>query len=201
MTFCRSNPQKSTTSLQLTIYRSNLSIARSHAIVGNVKNALALINYSLELTQEAASQLSAADTRPSNGPLNVDVSKDNITFLGNLLMGELQRHRAIVHIDQIREENKETATTVAQKVPLMERLHDYPVGGVDLTNIVEFPPKLALIPAKPIFLDVAWNYIDYPGKISPPGTTPATKAPAPAAAAEAEKPQPTKRGWFGFGRS
>lgn len=169
-----------------------MSIARSHAIIGNVTNALALINHSLGLSEEAASELPNAGNRPT-GPLHVDVGKDDIDFLTNLLTGELQRHRAIVHIDNLRKESKEEAG----KLPLVERLHEYPVGGVDLSNIVEFPPKLALIPVKPIFLDVAWNYINYPGK-APQAAEPANAA---ASSQEPEKQQPAKRGWFGFGRS
>ena len=174
-----------------------MSIARSHAIVGNVTNALALIDHSLSLSEEAASQLPNIGDKPS-GPLHVDISRDNIQFITNLLTGELQRHRAIVHIDNLRKQGKEDAPAVG-KAPLIEQLHDYPVGGVDLGNIVEFPPKLSLIPVKPIFLDVAWNYIDYPGKAPQAAAEPA-KAAASGKGPEKQQ-QPTKRGWFGFGRS
>lgn len=77
------------------------------------------------------------------------------------------------------------------ETPLVSRLHSYP-RRVNLRKIVEFPPKMDLIPAKPIFLDVAWNYIDYPGKTSKPA------APGPAGSGQEE--QPKKKGWFGFGR-
>jgi signal recognition particle subunit SRP68 len=102
-----------------------------------------------------------------------------------------------VHIDNLRKDGKEDAPAVG-KTPLIEKLHEYPVGGVDLGNIVEFPPKVALIPVKPIFLDVAWNYIDYPGKAPQAAAEPAKAA---ASGKEPEQQQPTKRGWFGFGRS
>lgn len=97
-------------------------------------------------------------------------------------------------MDNLRKEEQEKST--AAPAPLVERLHQYPAGGVDLNNIVEFPPKKALIPVKPIFLDVAWNYISYPGK------TPAAAAAggAPAVEAVSQPAQPQKRGWFGFGR-
>lgn len=174
-------------------------MARSHAIVGNVSNALALINHSLQLSQGITSQLPNTADSADDRPLNAEVSQDEGSFLNDLLSGELQRHRAIVHIDNLRKQSGEDISKSA-KAPLVERLNEYPVGGVDLTNIVEFPPKMAVIPVKPIFLDVAWNYIDYPGRESP--------APAPAAAAataatpEPQEPQQTtsKRGWFGFGR-
>lgn len=173
-----------------------MAVARSHAIIGNVTNALALINHAVKFSQGAASRLSNADAQASSVPLNVEVNSESVSFLNKLLSGELQRHRAIVHIDNIRKKSKEDGTDVTS-APLVERLNEYPAGGVDLDNIVEFPPKMALIPVKPIFLDVAWNYIDYPGAVQ--------HAPEPAKAASQQQSQETqqtaKRGWFGFGRS
>jgi signal recognition particle subunit SRP68 len=50
------------------------------------------------------------------------------------------------------------------------------------------------IPVKPLFLDVAWNYIDYPreGQQQAP-TQPQAQAQAP------EEETKGRRGWFGFG--
>lgn len=87
-------------------------------------------------------------------------------------------------------------------MPTAERLHEYPAEGVDLKNVIQFPPKMALIPMKPIFLDVAWDYIDYDSKAQ--GGKTAAPAPTPAAAkgqpVEEQKQAPAKKGWFGFGR-
>ncbi|PNY27374.1 Signal recognition particle subunit SRP68, partial [Tolypocladium capitatum] len=171
-----------------------LSIARSHAIMGSVANALALIDRSVKLCGDSTSKLPRSRDGASAFPLNVEVAPEAVDSLGQLLNGELQRHRAIVHIDNLRKGGKDGAGNGATEVPLIERLHDYPAHGVDLDNLVEFPPKMGLIPMKPIFLDVAWNYIDYPGRTSP-GTPPATAGEL----AEEPAPQP-KRGWFGFGR-
>ncbi|PKS08781.1 hypothetical protein jhhlp_003390 [Lomentospora prolificans] len=72
--------------------------------------------------------------------------------------------------------------------------------GVKLENIVEWPPKIGLVPAKPIFLDVAWNYIDYPDKrVVEPGKNKEEKNQKQEEARVSSAPQ--KRGWFGFGRS
>lgn len=119
--------------------------------------------------------------------MNLHVSPRAVASLGQLLRAELLRYHALAHMDNLRKAEKDLPRT---RVPLLERLHEYPAHGVDLTNLVEFPPKLRLIPVKPIFLDVAWNYIDYPNKSSASQSTPSAQ---PAA-------QP-KRGWFGFGRS
>lgn len=82
--------------------------------------------------------------------------------------------------------------------PLIERLDEYPAGDGDLSNLVDYPPKVQPIPVKPLFFDVAWNYIDYPreGKKVVQSEREAT-AQAPAA----EPKRETKRSWFGFGRS
>ncbi|CAG9937132.1 unnamed protein product [Clonostachys rosea f. rosea IK726] len=174
---------------------TSLAVARSHAIIGNVSNALALIQHALDLSQDAAGEGAGSADSDGSAPLHVDLSNDDITFLIELLTGELQRHRAIVHIENLRKENSKDSPTA----PLIERLHEYPSGGINLASIVEFPPKKAAIPVKPIFLDVAWNYIEYPGKATQAAAaTPAQAAPAPNKPAE---PQPAKKGWFGFGRS
>ncbi|EGX91166.1 signal recognition particle, putative [Cordyceps militaris CM01] len=174
-----------------------LSIARSHAIIGNVANALALIQHAFERCELATKLLPDAPAGAPGAPPNIEVSSDDVKRLLNLVQGELRRHQAIVHVDNLRKE--ELAKSTAAPAPLVERLHQYPAGGVDLSNVVEFPPKKALIPVKPIFLDVAWNYISYPGK------TPVAAKTTPAAAAEetakaGEPAQQQKRGWFGFGR-
>lgn len=80
-------------------------------------------------------------------------------------------------------------------VPLIDRLGEYPAGGVDLQNIVEYPPQLPFVPVKPIFLDVAWNYIEYPGRRTKEvERNQAERQPSPA-------PAQQKRGWFSFVRS
>ncbi|KAK7218672.1 hypothetical protein V2G26_006675 [Clonostachys chloroleuca] len=174
---------------------TSLAVARSHAIIGNVSNALALIQHALNLSKDAAGEGAGLTDSDDSAPLHVDLSNDDIAFLIELLTGELQRHRAIVHIENLRKENSKDSPTA----PLIERLHEYPSGGINLSSIVEFPPKKAAIPVKPIFLDVAWNYIEYPGKTTQAAAaTPAQAAPAPNKPAE---PQPAKKGWFGFGRS
>ncbi|KAF5123710.1 Signal recognition particle subunit SRP68 [Metarhizium anisopliae] len=171
-----------------------LSIARSHAITNNATNALALINHAHSLIQEASSNLSQGNddvNQQQTTPVSIDVTAEAVSYLSSLLNGELQRYRAIVHMHNLRD-----AESVAAKgdfdSPLISKLHTYP-RRVNLRNIVEFPPKMELIPMKPIFLDVAWNYIDYPGKTPVP-----TAALRPSSVETKE--QPKKKGWFGFGR-
>lgn len=124
----------------------------------------------------------------------MDVAAVDATFLQGLLKAELQRSRALVEISNLRKKADKGDSKAASR-PLINRLGQYPSEGVDLNNIVTYPPKLEPIPVKPLFLDVAWNYVQYP--------TTSEKASVPQGKAgsnpEAEK-QPAKKGWFGFGR-
>ncbi|KAF5666231.1 signal recognition particle subunit srp68 [Fusarium heterosporum] len=176
-----------------------LAIARSHTISGNAANALALINHADGLIEESQSSLSS-DGSSNRTPLSLAVSAGDVEYLLTLLNGELQRHRAIVHADALRK-NHELSVSDAVKPPLIETLGQYPTAGVNLSHIVEFPPKLAAMPVKPIFLDVAWNYIDYATKApQKESAAPPVKAETPQRT-ESPNPQQGKRGWFGFGRS
>ena len=81
----------------------------------------------------------------------------------------------------------------------METLEHYPTGGeVDLSNLVSYPTKLEVVPVKPLFFDVAWNYIEYPGR-SLQTTTQVPNEEMPSS--RGEEKQEAKKGWFGFRRS
>ncbi|KAH7031101.1 uncharacterized protein B0I36DRAFT_374131 [Microdochium trichocladiopsis] len=169
----------------------SLSLARSYSLIDESVNALVLTKHAFDQGQKSASVLaSSAVTSSKTAPLDIEIRKDDVSFLQGLLQGELQRARAIVEIDNLRNKagNKAAATT-----PLVQRLAEYPTGGVDLENLVAYPPKIEPIPVKPLFFDVAWNYIDYPGKAA------ASPAKATAAAQPEQAARAQKRGWFGFG--
>lgn len=173
-------------------------MARSYSIAGNAINALALTHYAHDKAQEAFPVLSRGQEGHQNSPRNIAVTKQDIGFLATLLSGELQRSRALVEVSNLQKSGKGTGSKTAP-LPLVERLSEYPSEGVDLENIVVYPPKMDSIPVKPLFLDVAWNYIAYPSKQAKPETSGKAAAPEkPSSGAEEAKPQ--KRGWFGFGR-
>lgn len=62
-----------------------------------------------------------------------------------------------------------TASKGGQGGVLLERLDQYPEGkDLDLKEgIVQWPPKVSPVPVKPVFLDVAWNFVEYPGDGGP----------------------------------
>ncbi|KAK6224705.1 signal recognition particle protein [Colletotrichum tabaci] len=181
---------------QLASAAESLSIARSHAVIGNIVNALALIKHATGEAQGAASTLADGLEAKPNLPRNIEVSGKDAKSLESFLQGELQRYRALVHLSNLLRESDSNEDDT-KSIPLIERLREYPSGGIDLANLVNIPPKLSAVPVKPIFLDVAWNYIDYPGKGPQENEPPST----PQQITQGEsKSQPQKKGWFGFGR-
>lgn len=130
------------------------------------------------------------------GLKTMEVGPEDAAFLQHLLKGELQRNRALVEIANLRKQAGSKGDANASTRPLLEKLGQYPAEGVNLDNIVTYPPKLEPIPVKPLFLDVAWNYVQYP-------TTQAQKTQPvqnkSSVAKETEQPA-AKKGWFGFGR-
>ncbi|KAH6635244.1 hypothetical protein B0J18DRAFT_418304 [Chaetomium sp. MPI-SDFR-AT-0129] len=196
----------------------SLAIARSHAVAGNAVNSLALTKHAQDLCTSATPSLSHAARDEHDDaftPRNIQVTKRDLSLLQDTLTGELQRGRALVEIfnSSTPASQQPTSAATTSKPPLSARLSDYPAGGVDLNNIVTYPPRLESFPVKPLFLDVAWNYIEYPGKSAGEQQPqqrvekPAQVAAAVTAPAEEEEEEeqaeakPQKRGWFGFGRS
>lgn len=131
----------------------------------------------------------------SSGLKTMEVAQKDAVFLQNLLKGELQRTRALVEIFNLRKQAGKSDLNAAPR-PLIGKLGQYPAEGVNLDNIVTYPPMLEPIPVKPLFLDVAWNYVQYPTTQT---EKPQISQEKSKANEEAEKPTP-KKGWFGFGR-
>ena len=172
-----------------------LNIARSHFLLSNPRNALALLARASEKCNAAHSHLSSSvDTSDSSLP-NIAVSPSEAQFLKDLMDGEVQRYRALVELSNLESTQKTSESTQ----PLVERLNDYPTAEVTLSNLVTYPPKLEPVPVKPLFFDAAWNYIEYPGreveKVAENGVKEKT---APTKGTEQAAQQ--KKGWFGFGR-
>ncbi|KAK0715687.1 signal recognition particle subunit srp68-like protein [Lasiosphaeris hirsuta] len=174
-----------------------LALARSHAIAGNASNTLALIDHALD---EAKKALPVLSTNDGSSTRNIQVNKRDVHLLARLLSGELQRSRALVEILNPKKTQPTAPSSTNTSKPLISQLSNYPVGGVDLDNIVQYPPRVESVPVKPLFLDVAWNYISYPDKSAKAPLKETAKGQEKATAAEQEAKPAQKRGWFGFGR-
>ena len=167
------------------------AIARSYGLLGDVTSALAL----LARAQEHIAHVSPPAESPSSGnqALNLEVTAGQISELKTLLQGLLTEHRAMMALrDSAKAANK---GSMAYEQPLVQRLDKYPGEAVNLGNLVTYPPKVKPIPVKPIFLDVAYNFMEYPGrrKNLSDDTAPANGVP------ETSKKE-SKKGWFGFSR-
>jgi len=176
-----------------------LTIARSHALLSQPKNALALLARASEKCNIAQTQLSSAMETSAASPPNITVFPSEVAYLKSLLDGEVQHYRALVELANLSPKTSEGVNSQ----PLIEKLAEYPAKNIDLKNLVTYPPKLEPVPVKPLFFDVAWNYIEYPGReIKEQVTETSVKVP-PASASTATEQQAAqqKRGWFGFGRS
>ncbi|CAG8105261.1 unnamed protein product [Penicillium olsonii] len=163
-----------------------LSLGRSHSVLSKSREALALFAQALNLSGSATSQSSES----TDGPPKLDVSRAQSSTLESRLREIVAQYRGLVTLEQA---TAEEASQSSQR-PAVERLQQFAGSGQDLNNLVPFPPQMQAIPVKPLFLDVAWNYIDYPRDGQPHAPA---QAPTPAAAPEEESKG--RRGWFGFG--
>ncbi|KAL3478762.1 hypothetical protein BJX99DRAFT_223809 [Aspergillus californicus] len=170
-----------------------LTIGRSHAITGKTQNALALFSQALTITSQAAGPLQS--TIEIDGPPRSDISPSQIKSLELELRALVTKYQGLVTLESIAAQ--EQSSKSASQRPLVERLHEYSGDSLDLKNLVPYPPEILPIAVKPLFLDVAWNYIDYPreGKAAV-----SAAAPAPTEQPAEEEKKGGRRGWFGFGR-
>lgn len=177
-----------------------LTIARSHALLSNPKNALALLARASQKADVAYSALSSAIDDSNSSPPNIVISASQASYLKSLLDGEVQRYRALVELSNL-SSTSSSLNSGTKTAPLIEKLSEYPSKEVDLTNLVTYPPRLEPVPVKPLFFDVAWNYIEYPGREISEKVAEVTPNPAPSAnGTAAEQAEKKKTGWFGFGR-
>ena len=167
-----------------------LAIGRSHGFLGKSKEALALFAQASKLASNAAtsSQLSATE----DGPPRLDVSRAQAQTLTTTLRDLVAQYRGLVTLEKINADG--ASTRAANERPVVERLHKYSGEGSDLNYLVPTLPQLQPVPVKPLFLDVAWNYVSYPreGTNEPQQTDTTDKT--------EEKKSSGRRGWFGFGR-
>ncbi|KAL8853842.1 MAG: hypothetical protein Q9221_001313 [Calogaya cf. arnoldii] len=173
-----------------------LAIARSHTLHDNKRNALALLARAAELSSRAMSSSSSTESATKGIP-KLEINSAQARSLNDLLERSVLQYRALVELENLKSEMSKK--NGSRPVPMIERLDEYPSEGVDLSNLVTYPPKLQLIPVKPIFLDTAWNYIDYPGRPKK-GAATALDGKAEETPSRAEAKKEAKKGWFGFGR-
>lgn len=178
--------------LALTVSPRCLNLGYSHALLSQSKNALALFARTLELASKAIAT-GAPPPAPSTGPPKLDITREQAESLHSRAQGLVSQYRALVDLQKSAVGSTPKGATIS--APIVERLNEYPLGGADLQNLVQWPPKLQPVPVKPLFLDVAFNYIEYPGSKKSVENGGVELEERPVGAEE-----PKKKGWFGFGR-
>jgi signal recognition particle subunit SRP68 len=158
--------------------------------MSNLKNALALFIRAETLSEAASSVPPPSSPMDKGAPLKLDIHPAVTKALHAKLECLVLQFRALVQLQELEGIKGESTGTSS---PLVEHLDEYPSGGVDLTNLVNYPPKLRPVPVKPLFFDLAWNYIQYPGQEKSTAPKQSDKS------SEKEEKKPVKRGWFGFG--
>ncbi|KAK4544611.1 hypothetical protein LTR36_004183 [Oleoguttula mirabilis] len=193
-----------------------LNISYSHTLLGNHLNALALLKRAVDLLAASTpSPVPASAQNPSDKDAppttTLEISVQAAEGLQKQTANLLARTHALVEMHKL-EANARTAAEKQQTsaAPLVQNLNAYPTPGVrvDLGNLVGYPPRIQPVPVKPLFLDVAWNYIEYPGRkaeapVEEAGAPPVADTPMVNGGEEesGEKPAEKKKGgWFGFGR-
>lgn len=174
-----------------------LSIARSYALLQDGRSALALLSRALDLLVHVSRESLSADDGSEKAP-NLEVTTAQADFLQELLQGLVFQYRALVELHNLQAKDANQGET-GKPPPLVERLDEYPDEQVDVTNLVTYPPRMEAIPVKPIFLDVAFNYIEYPsrkGKVIEKGINGHMEEQQ----AGKEEKKEGRKGWFGFGR-
>ena len=175
-----------------------LNLSHSHAFVSAPRQALALCNRALSLAAQAVS--SPKPVASSSDAPKLVVSDSQAQALKQSLENLTLHYRGLVALYQLSSSSDiASKANLTNAAPVVERLNEYPSSGsVDLKNLVTWPPKLKPIPVKPLFLDVAWNYVEYPGQRKKVPEQPAEQAQVEAEKVEDAKP--AKKGWFSFGR-
>lgn len=182
-----------------------LNLSHSHAFLGAHKQALALCSRALALSQQTAAAVSSTSTTTTTTSApNLSISATQTSTLSSTLANLTAHHRGVVALSQLSASQNQPSTT--STAPVVSRLNEFPPSATsptaNLANLVTWPPKLKPVPVKPLFLDVAWNYVEYPGRkeeVVKESVGAKVEEVAEVAAEVVEKPK-EKKGWFGFGR-
>ncbi|KAF2768262.1 hypothetical protein EJ03DRAFT_375469 [Teratosphaeria nubilosa] len=176
-----------------------VNIAYSHALIGNHLNALALLGRAQALASTVRPTTSTTDE--TSAPPSLDIVPASAAKLQTHTTLLLRRTHARVEMQKLESNSRLAAERdMVSSAPVVEDLMAYPSPGrgVDCRHLVSYPPVVKPVPVKPMFLDVAWNYIGYPGRGA--GVGGVASGVAGGGEGGGEEKVEKKRGWFGFRR-
>ena len=188
-----------------------LAVGRSHAINDNIPNALALYNRAHEFAETASTNLPTSSSTADTTAPKLDISPSQLESTTSTLRTLVLQYRALADLQRLTSTPTDKSSTPESTIkpsPLIERLsHKQYIPNLDLTNLVTYPPKLRPVPVKPLFFDLAWNYIKYPGQEGPEDKVTKKRDVKMGGVddgvngdkVEKGEEKPVKKGWFGFG--
>ncbi|KAF2420544.1 hypothetical protein EJ08DRAFT_26691 [Tothia fuscella] len=187
-----------------------LNISHSYSLLSSHRNALALLlratNFSSSALESLSATSSKSPTTKSTTPPRLDITPSTLQSLHTTLTHQTLHLRALVELHKHNDNASAlTAKNAASAAPVVERLGEYVTfDKKEDAHLVDWPPRLRPVPVKPLFLDVAWNYIEYPGRAGTKESKSLLQSKGDAkAGAEVggeKKGEEKKKGWFGFGR-
>lgn len=160
-------------------------LGRVYAAQGKHTEAAALLASAADLASEAASQHS--------GITALSLRDESVVGAVTRLQRDIRAHNSIAHAQSFLmgvEEDGELVgdtTDESDNSRLLDRLESWKAPSV----IEHFPPPFAAVPVKPLFFDLARDYIEYPEIESAAG-------PSAGGATGAQQGGEQKKGWFGI---
>lgn len=141
-------------------------IARSHTLLpDHQRETLALFYRAYQYAAAAVPGLPIDPEPPRSSWRGLDVKSADAAALREELQCHVDRWRGLCEIRRL-EELERAAGSKKHTGVLIDRLGEWTdPATIDLKNgLVEWPPKLQPVPVKPVFMDIAWNFIKYPGE-------------------------------------
>ncbi|CAJ0859699.1 2332_t:CDS:10 [Entrophospora sp. SA101] len=132
-----------------------LYVASAYAVLNKELEAVLLYERAREYNAQAKASLSKITSNNSgNDDEILIVTQKDVDELENLL----RAHKCKVHASRCLQHGTSY---------LLENLNQYPTN-FSKTNarLIKFPPEFSPIPAKPLFFDIAYNYLDFPPNLS-----------------------------------
>ena len=171
-----------------------LAIARCYSQLSRSLEALGLVlraqNYVSTCTKQAHGRPISIDS----GPPGPDIAEAKIRQLQQTLLEMSKTLRGKVALQDTHFIKSSASGDTEQA--FIRHLDVFPARDIDLDKLINLYPRLQPIPVKPIFLDLAYNYLQYPGQAETSSNTMLTSE----TLAQQQESMENKKSWFGFRR-
>lgn len=136
-----------------------MAIAPSH-LAHNTRNTLALYHLALTHVSRSLPYFPASSSLDASNIHSLSITSIHATQLKSFLEALVTRFTALI---QLQEYNNANVSGAKDHPPLIDTLNKYS-ENVNFGRLVPLPPRIEGVPVKPIFFDIAWNFVGYPGQ-------------------------------------